>query len=94
MRLIEDVSSIPKQVIVPSAIPLPPTNIPLTEALPQQKRHFKQRGYSAMIGDPVHKLELKQALLLRIDDPELKAQFEEEIKELQKQIQKDKNQRN
>lgn len=39
-----------------------------------------------MVGNPEHKLELKQALLRRIRDPEIKEQFKAEIKALQKQI--------
>lgn len=93
MRLMEDLSTIPlnpkvivQSVASPGFPPNAPTQIPLATELPQQKRQFKPRDYSTIRGDPAHKLELKQALLRRIRDPEIKEQFKAEIKALQKQI--------
>lgn len=90
MRLMEDLATIPlnqKVVQIVQSVPSPgfPPNAPELPSQVQQKRHFKQRQYTAM-GDPAHKLELKQALLRRIQDPEIKAQFKAEIKALQNQI--------
>lgn len=91
----EDLSTpVKPQVIYQSipgvpGVPPKPTDVPQTTDLPQKPREFKQRAYS-LGSNPEHKLELKQALLARIKDPELIEQFKLEIKELTEMIQEKK----
>jgi len=84
MNLMEDFTAAqafnkPQVIIQGSGKNLQPPPIP-------QKREFKPRDYSSLRGDPVHLIELKQALLRRLEDPELIKQFKEEIEKLKKQL--------
>ena len=53
---------------------------------PPPKVFFKQRTYTALAGNAIHLIELKEALMKRSKDPALIKQFQKEIEKLKSKL--------
>lgn len=87
MNLLEETAFSAQKVVyetqgnsVPNAPPPPPSDLII-------RPEFKQRDYTSVAGDPLHKIELKEALLKRVKDIHLIKQYKKEIEKLKKEVQ-------